>query len=159
MPGVKPEITIIKRNYAGQVMMKYSAHVLHRASNFVTVEARFNHPDVPILDVFLEKGDHFIEIYYTDRWYNIFEIHGRDDDHLKGWYCNIGHPAVFESIDRLSYIDLALDLWVSPGRSQTVLDEDEFAALDLDADTRDQARAALKKLQSLFTKSKNPDLS
>jgi predicted RNA-binding protein associated with RNAse of E/G family len=159
MPGVKPEMTIIKRNYEGQVMVQYSAHVLHRASNFVKVEARINHPDVPILDVILEKGDLFIEIYYTDRWYNIIEIHGHDDDHLKGWYCNIGHPAVYESIDRLSYIDLALDLWVSPGRSQTVLDEDEFAALDLDADTRDQARAALKKLQSLFTKSKNPDLS
>jgi len=39
-----------------------------------------------------------------------------------------------------------------------VLDEDEFAALDLEAETRLQARAALEELQKLFTDNKNPDL-
>jgi predicted RNA-binding protein associated with RNAse of E/G family len=94
-----------------------------------------------------------------NRWYNTFEIHSHGDDHLKGWYCNVGRPAVLESSSRLSYIDLALDLWVAPNRTQTVLDEDEFAALDLDAATRDQARAALKELQKMFADGKNPDLS
>ena len=70
--------------------MQYSAQVLRRGSNFVLLEARFNRPDIPILDTVLKKGDRFVEIYYTDRWYNIFEIHDRDDDHLKGWYCNVG---------------------------------------------------------------------
>ena len=85
-----------------------------------------------------------------DRWYNILEIHDREDDRLKGWYCNIGKPAVMEAGNKISYVDLALDLWVAPDGTQTVLDEDEFAALDLDDETRSKARAALAELQALF---------
>jgi predicted RNA-binding protein associated with RNAse of E/G family len=152
-------MTVIKRDVSGREMVRYSAHVLRRGPNFVVLEARFNRPEVAILVTILEKDDRFVEIYYTNRWYNIFAIHDRDDDHLKGWYCNVGRPAVFESANRLSYVDLALDLWVSPDSSQAVLDENEFAALDLDTHTRDQARAALKELRTLFAEGKNPDLS
>jgi hypothetical protein len=53
-----------------------------------------------------------VETFYSDRWYNVFEIYDRDDGKFKGWYCNIGYPAVIEK-DTVSYIDLALDLWVS----------------------------------------------
>jgi hypothetical protein len=140
-------------------MVQYSARVLRRGPNFVLLEARFNRPDLIILDTILKNNDRFVEIYYTDRWYNIFAVHDCDDDHLKGWYCNVGQPAMLESGNRLSYVDLALDLWVAPDRTQIVLDEDEFAALDLDAGTRQQARAALKELQKLFAEHKNPDLS
>ena len=28
----------------------------------------------------LAKGDRFVETYYTNRWYNTFEIHAREDD-------------------------------------------------------------------------------
>jgi predicted RNA-binding protein associated with RNAse of E/G family len=159
MPVLKPTITVIKRNLAGRVMVQYSALVLRRESDYILLEARFTRPDTPILDAILKNNDRFVEIYYTGRWYNIFEVHAREDDRIKGWYCNVGHPAVFESDDRLSYVDLALDLWVAPDRSQTVMDEDEFAALDLDAETRRQARAALEELQKLFAENKNPDFS
>jgi uncharacterized protein len=158
VPVLKSEITVIKRNLASRVMVQYSACLLRRGTNYVLLEARFNRPDVPILDTVLKMNDRFVEIYYLDRWYNIFEVHDHDDDHLKGWYCNIGWPAVLESSSRLSYVDLALDLWVTPDRTQTILDEDEFAALDLDAATRDQATAALKELQIMFAEGKTPDL-
>jgi len=58
--------------------------------------------------------------------------------------------------------DLAAEVtWQNsaPDGTQTVLDEDEFAALDLDAETSQQARAALEELQKLFADNKNPDLS
>jgi len=42
-----------------------------------------------------------------------------------------------------------LDLWVSSTGQQTVLDEDEFAALDLDEKTRRRVRAALGELQAM----------
>ena len=159
MPVLNPAITVIKRNLAGQVVIQYSARVLRSRSNYVVLEARFNHADTPILDAILKSNDRFVEIYYTDRWYNIFAVHDRDDDRIKGFYCNIGCPAVLESGGRISYVDLALDLWVAPDGTQTVLDEDEFTALDLDAETRRQARAGLKELQQLFSDHKNPDLS
>jgi predicted RNA-binding protein associated with RNAse of E/G family len=62
-----------------------------------------------------------------------------------------------EAEDRLSYVDLALDLWVSPDGTQTVMDEDEFTALDLDAHTRSQARAAMEELRTQFKINKKPD--
>jgi len=55
-----------------------------------------------------------------------------------------------EADDRLSYVDLALDLWVTLDRQQVVLDEDEFAALDLDPDTRSRAQKALDELRLRF---------
>jgi len=120
------------------------------------IEAPFNGADTPFMGTFIKNGDIFMETYYTDRWYNIFEIHDRDDGTLKGWYCNIGKPAQLESEELISYVDLALDLWVAPDGTQTTLDEDEFAALDLDPETRARARLALEELQALFRANSNP---
>ena len=52
----------------------------------------------------------FVEYFFADRWYNIFAIYDRDDGKIKGWYCNIGMPALIED-GLVSYVDLALDLW------------------------------------------------
>ncbi|MGD0612894.1 MAG: DUF402 domain-containing protein [Anaerolineales bacterium] len=145
-------ITVIKRNLAGEETWRYPGRLLTREGTRLVLEARFNRPDLPFMGVVLKTGDRFIETYYTDRWYNIFEIHDRDDDHLKGWYCNISRPAVLEADNRLSYVDLALDLWVASDGTQTVLDEGEYAALDLDAAGRAQARRALEELQLRFTR-------
>ncbi len=151
-------ISVIKRNPAGEEIWHYTGTLLRRDPHILVVEARFGLNDLPFMGIVLRAGDRFIETYFTDRWYNIFEIHDRDDDRLKGWYCNVGKPAVLETEDLISYMDLALDLWVAPDGTQTVLDEDEFAALDLDADTTSRARAALKELQSHFSKNKEPGL-
>lgn len=97
----------------------------------------------------LSAGDRFVETYYTNRWYNMFEIHAREDDHLRGWYCNISHPAEIDG-NTLSYIDLALDLLVFPDGRQVVLDEDEFADLEISPKIRGQARQALTELQAMF---------
>ena len=151
-------ITVIKRNQAGEEVWHYTGIILRSELNVIVLEARFRPPDLPFMGIILREGDRFVEIYYTDRWYNIFEIHDRDDDQLKGWYCNIARPAVLEEDDRLSYVDLALDLWVSPDGSQSVLDEDEFDALDLDAHTRSLALAAMEELKTQFKINKKPDL-
>ena len=81
-------------------------------------------------------------------------IHDRDDDRIKGWYCNLGRPATWDAPDMISYIDLELDLWVAVDGKQTVLDEDEFEALELDETTRSKVLAALAELQNLFLKNK-----
>ncbi len=149
-------ITVIKRNPAGEETWHYTGTVMHRERRAVILEARFNRADVPFMGTVLREGDRFVETYYIDRWYNIFEIHDREDDRIKGWYCNIGRPAVLEAEDRLSYVDLALDLWVDPDGNQTVLDEEEFADLDLDPETRAQARSALEDLKKIFSAGQKP---
>ena len=153
-----PSIIVIKRNPAGVEVMRYEGTILHLDEEKVVLEARFTRADMPFQGTTLKHGDRFVETYYTRRWYNIFEIHDREDDRLKGWYCNISKPAVLEAGNRISYVDLALDLWVAPGGAQTVLDEDEFQALDLDAETRSRARAAMDELQALFLNKKEPGL-
>ena len=154
MPVMKPTITVIKRDPLGQEIIRYAGEVLHREAQAITLEACFNHADVQVMQTTLKQGDRFIETYYTDRWYNIYEIHDLENNRLKGWYCNVARPAVIEAENVISYVDLALDLWVAPDGRQTVLDEDEFAALDLDVETRTRARAALEELQAHFANRK-----
>ena len=144
------KITVLKKNLAGEVTWQYEGVVLHREENKITLEALFNRDDIPFMDIMLKRNDRFVETFYSDRWYNIFEIYDRDDGRIKGWYCNIGKPAVLED-GIVSYVDLALDLWVSTDGRQTVLDEDEFEELGLDDDTRQNALAGLDDLmQSLI---------
>ena len=129
MPAVNGQpITVIKLNPAGQETWRYTGHVLQRQDGQVTLEALFNREDIPFHGILLGKGDRFVETYYADHWYNIFEIHDRADDRLKGWYCNVTKPAEL-SPDEVCYVDLALDLLVYPDGSYLILDEDEFSAV------------------------------
>jgi len=148
------KIKVQKKNPAGEVTYEYEGVLLSRDENSVTLEALFDRADMPFMDVVFKTGDRFVEYYYTDRWYNIFAIHDRDTEKIKGWYCNIGKPAVIED-GVVSYIDLALDLWVAVDGKQTVLDEDEFEELKLNEELKTGALNGLDELKSLF-KNNNP---
>ena len=147
-------IKVQKKNPLGEVTYEYEGMLLSRDENSVTLEALFDRADMPFMDVVFKTGDRFVEYYYSDRWYNIFAIHDREDGQIKGWYCNIGKPAVIDD-GVVSYIDLALDLWVSTDGKQTVLDEDEFEELNLNEELKAGALNGLDELKHLF-KSKNP---
>ena len=142
-------IMVYKRNLAGHASWQYQGKVLRREAHSMVIEAFFDREDMPFQGITLKRGDRFVESYFDDRWYNIFEIFDRDDGRFKGWYCNIARPAELGR-ESISYTDLGLDLWVTPDGQQTVLDEDEFSALDLDPVTREQALAALEKLRGEF---------
>lgn len=142
-------IVILKLNPQGEEKWRYEGNVIERGEGWLKVEALFNRDDTPFMGTILKRGDRFVEMYFTGRWYNIFEIFDRDDGALKGYYCNVTRPAVFMD-GRIEYTDLFLDLWVSADGTQTVLDEDEFAAAELDDETRRMARQALNELTGLF---------
>lgn len=149
------KIKVQKKNPKGEVTYEYEGGLLNRGENSITLEALFDREDMPFMDVVLKKGDRFVEHYYTDRWYNIFAVYDRDDGKIKGWYCNIGKPAVIED-SVVSYVDLALDLWVSADGRQTVMDEDEFRKLDLDEELNSGALRGLDELKLLFKNNKPP---
>jgi uncharacterized protein len=149
-------INVIKRNLDGRETWRYNGVILERGENFVRLEARFNRADLPFQDTVFRQNDRFVETFYTDRWYNIFEIHDRDDDRIKGWYCNVGRPMVWDAPDAISYVDLALDLWVSAAGWRKFLDWDEYACLKLDVATRLQVRNALYALDAFFGSEKPP---
>lgn len=145
-------IEVVKLNVKREETWRYTGEVLYRRPGAVLLQAHFNRDDIPFHGILLGRGDRFIEAFYSDRWYNIFEIHDRESDQLKGWYCNVTRPAEFEP-GSVSYVDLALDLLVYPDGRQLVLDEDEFIALPVSEPLRIQARAALSELQARFRQS------
>jgi protein associated with RNAse G/E len=153
MSGMK--IKVQKKDLAGNVLVEYEGEELRRDEHSITLEALFTRDDMPLMDVVFKKADRFIEYYYSDRWYNIFVIYDRDDGRLKGWYCNISKPALIED-QVVSYIDLALDLWVSIDGKQSVLDQDEFEALELNDELRQAALQGLNDLKKLFLNNKPP---
>ena len=141
-------LAIIKLNTSHKETWRYDGRVLEQDDHSVLVEARFNRSDFLFHDILLRENDRFVERYYADRWYNIFAIHDKDDDRIKGWYCNVTYPAVIDT-QKVSYVDLALDLLAYPDGHYLILDEDEFAELNLDPETSEKARQALDQLIEL----------
>ena len=149
------KIKVQKKNPAGEIKYEYEGEMLSRDEHSIVLEALFDRADMPFIDVVFKTGDRFVEYYFSNRWYNIFVIHDREDGNVKGWYCNIGEPAVIED-GVVSYVDLALDLWVSTDGTQTVLDEDEFEELNLNDELRSHALHGLAELKELFLNNKPP---
>ena len=149
------KIKVQKKNPKGKVTYEYEGEVLSQDEDSIVLEAYFDRADLPFMDVVFKNGDRFVEYYFKDRWYNIFVIHDREDGNIKGWYCNIGEPAVIED-GIVSYVDLALDLWISSDGTQTVLDEDEFEKLNLSDELRTAAIHGLDELKKLFLNDKPP---
>jgi uncharacterized protein len=142
---------IHKLNGAGETTVTYQGEVVESFGGGVRVEARWERPVLDLGYARFEPGDRFIEWYFGDRWYNIFEIHRASTGALKGWYCNVVCPASINT-HTIMYRDLLLDLWVTPDGTMMVLDEDEFAAdTTLDADLRAGAKRGLAELQSLVS--------
>jgi uncharacterized protein len=149
-----PVMKILKKNLADEVTWQYEGVELSRDATSITVEAFFNRDDMPFQEIILKRNDRFVETFYTNKWYNVFEIYDRDDGKLKGWYCNITKPAIIED-GYVSYVDLAVDLWVSANGRRTVLDEDELDELGLDDLTKQKVYESLQELEQYF-ESKNP---
>ena len=131
--------------------VSYEAELLREAPGERLVRARWDLPPLAVGFVRFETGDLFYEYHYSDRWYNIFQIHS-PDDRLKCWYCNVARPAHFDERTIVSE-DLELDLMVSPDRARILrLDVDEFEARDFagsDPATHAAALAALGQLEAL----------
>ena len=139
-------ITVEKRDPNGRVLLRYPGEVVERGATWICLVARFSRDDVDAGYVVFRKGDTMTEWFYADRGYNVFRLQDVRDGRLKGWYCNITRPAVIA--DALVYADdLALDVFVSPDGSTLLLDEDEFAALDIPDADRAAALAAVDALR------------
>lgn len=148
-------ITIRKFDYAGRETWRYTGTLVERDAHHTVIEAFFDRPDRDDGYVVWRTGDRFLEWYYTDRWYNVFRVHDVDDGRIKGWYCNVTRPATI-SDDSIIWPDLALDVWVTPGGEVQLKDEDEFAALPLDAETRASALHAVEDLRAHIARREPP---
>lgn len=62
--------------------------------------------------------------FWRDRWYNVFRL-SRPGCELALWYCNVTTPPKFDGC-QIGYVDLDLDVKVTPDGDVHLLDEDEF---------------------------------
>ena len=139
-------VTVRKLDASGALIFQYTGKILRQTKNSVVLEAIFDMEEQEFHGLVFRAGDRFVETHYRDRWYNVLAIHDVDTGELKGWYCNVTRPAQIQDAT-LSAEDLALDLVVRPDGSWFVLDEAEFAELDLASEDRENAEAALLELQ------------
>jgi protein associated with RNAse G/E len=113
----------------GSEVFSWDGRVVRCDAQGIVLRAEFNVDLVEREYATLRRGDVFVEFYYWDRPYNVFQVSAPDGT-LKGWYANVGLPAELEASNQeLRYVDLELDLWVQPSGDYLVLDQDEFDAL------------------------------
>lgn len=145
------QYTIRKLAEDGREVLAYPGRLVARELGFITLEATFTLRErLDLGYTVFERGDRMIEHFFSERWYNVFECHAVGNDALRGWYCNIARPAEIDDVAaEVRQIDLALDVWIDPAFRVQVLDEDEFAALDLDAVEVTAARSAVEALKAL----------
>jgi predicted RNA-binding protein associated with RNAse of E/G family len=148
------QVTVRKLDHTGREIISYPGDVLERSSGAIVLRTAWDREPVDLDFVVLERDDLWTEIFYSDRWYNIFQIRA-SDGRLKGWYCNVTRPAKITR-DEVLAEDLALDLWVDPNGSVQVLDEDEFAELDLPLEEREMAQEALGQLRAMVAREAPP---
>jgi predicted RNA-binding protein associated with RNAse of E/G family len=149
------QIVVQKLDTRGRLVTSYVATVVERFANGVMLDARWERPTLALGYATFETGDRFREWFYSDRWYNIFEI-AESSGALTGWYCNIAEPATITETE-IRCRDLLLDLWVAPDGETLILDEDEFAADDaIDAPAREQAIVALAELRRMVAARETP---
>lgn len=145
-PSVNPEhLLITKLDDTGCEIFSWQGVLLQGTPTSRLVEATFGLASLRVDRTTFEAGDMFLESYFSNRWFNIFEVHAQRTTTIKGWYCNLSFPATFS--DRaIRWRDLALDLMVYPDGSHSVLDLDEFEALQLDAGIRARCSETLQEL-------------
>jgi uncharacterized protein len=150
----QPDIVVHKLDAHGREIWHYTGHLLEDGPLQRRLIARFDREQIEVGGLTLARGDVFLETFYADRWYNVFDVYdpaGR----RKGWYCNVARPARF--LPRHIYAeDLALDLVVLPGGLSVVLDEEEFDALLLTEGEVRASRQALAELRELIRTHSGP---
>jgi protein associated with RNAse G/E len=127
--AVAAPVKVRKLRPDGSEVFSWTGEVLRCDSDGIVLRALFNVDVVELGYTTFRRGDVFVEFYYWNRWYNVFQI-SEPDGTLKGWYANVGEPAeLLVERSELSYVDLDLDVWSDPDGTITVLDEPEFVAL------------------------------
>jgi hypothetical protein len=149
------KFTVYKCNHEGAMIWEYEGKRIDGGENWIRLNAHFNRPDTDLGFVNFRFGDLFVEWFYSDRWYNIFQVHEGDGPKIKGWYCNITRPATITESEVWSD-DLALDVFVTPNGSVMLVDEEEFSDLNLPTDERMAALRAVEAIRRAVNAREEP---
>jgi protein associated with RNAse G/E len=141
-------ISVRSLKYDGRLHREWRAHLVRVAGPLVVVEGEFEETVEHSQLGTIARGTVSTEYFWTDRWYSVFRFR-EPDKTLRNYYCNINRPASFDG-RLLTFVDLDIDVLVSPDFTHRVLDEDEFdanaARYAYSRDVMERARRALAEL-------------
>ena len=137
---------IHKRDHTGSVQFSYEGELVAQQPRVAVITARWGAQPRDLGYAVFMPQDRFTEYYYTGQWFNIMRLGDAAQGTLKGWYCNITHPATITATE-IIYDDLLLDVWVRPDGTLLLLDEDEFTAAALEATVQQAAWAGVAEVQ------------
>jgi protein associated with RNAse G/E len=124
--SIDSAVRVRKLRPDGSEVFAWDGIVLRCNASGIVLQALFNVDQVDLGYTIFRRGDIFVEFYYWNRWFNVFQI-SQPDGTLKGWYAKVGKPAELEpALGELRYVDLELDVWTDPSGVVTVLDQSEF---------------------------------
>lgn len=145
-------LTVQSLKYDGRVHREWRAELLRQDGPLIVVEGEFEEEvRHPLLGTIL-AGTLSTEYYWLDRWYSVFRFQ-EPTGALRNYYCNINTPP--QLADRmLTFIDLDVDILVSPDFTTRVLDEEEFdeheKLYNYPPDFRPRVREALEEISELI---------
>ncbi|HEV7842079.1 MAG TPA: DUF402 domain-containing protein [Pyrinomonadaceae bacterium] len=146
------EVAVRVMKYDGAPHRRWRASVRHREESLLILDAAFEEEVRHAQLGLIARGTVSIEYYWLDRWYNVFRFL-EPDGSLRNFYCNVNMPPEFDG-RVLSYVDLDMDVLVSPDFSYEILDLDEFEInaerYKYPGDVQSRARLALAELLSLI---------
>lgn len=117
-------VSVVSTKYDETPRDRYEAQLLDHQGPIVRLRVPAGTPTYGKYGQIVEAEDNAIEIYFTDRWYNVWHFREHTTyDNL--WYSNIAMPARFDG-KTLRWVDLDLDIRCHLDGSIRVLDEDEF---------------------------------
>ena len=117
-------ITVASTKYDGTTRETYEGRLLDVAGPMLRIQVTGGTPVYRGIDRPTVSAVDAIELYFTDRWYNVLHFleHGA---HRYLWYANIATPAKFDGTT-LRWIDLDIDVCCHVDGSVQTLDYDEF---------------------------------
>jgi protein associated with RNAse G/E len=118
-------IKVISKKYDNSLRNEYEAFLYSREDETITLLSPagtryYDHRQ----EAWFEAPDGLLEIYFQDRWYNVWHI-CEQNSHRNLIYANLCMPAALHG-NVLEWIDLDLDFRVHMDGSIELLDEAEF---------------------------------
>ena len=117
-------ITINSRKFDGSITKSWDVEFVERDKCQITFVGEFEKEVVHSQLGVIKRGTISYEIYWFNRWYNVFRFH-EPDGGLRNFYCNISLPFKFTE-NVLDYVDLDIDILVWKDFSYEILDREEF---------------------------------
>lgn len=117
-------IRVVSTKYDGETREVYAGRLLEVAGPMVRIQVAAGAPIDRGIDRPEAITEDAIELYFTDRWYNVLHFFAPSIDRYL-WYANIAIPAKFDGAT-LAWTDLEIDVCCRLDGSIQTLDYDEF---------------------------------